>query len=160
MAIDKTKVHSVGNINSRHIVTIPEVFAGEDLENYSLVELSYDGNKRKATYLDTGDDAYLLCAVEVMYDNESYKDFYVGKDEGCRVIHLEKGVRFETTNFEQISGVAPARGQYAEWDATAKKFQLMSAPSGTAPADKVFEVVNVSTGEYGFGALMVRLQVK
>ncbi|MGG0308440.1 hypothetical protein ABEY43_06500 [Priestia megaterium] len=160
MATQKKSVHSVGNINSSDIRTIPEVFAGADLENYSLVELAYVGDKRTASYLNSGSVAYLLCAVEVMYDNELFTEFYVGAGEGGRVIHLDKGVRFETTNFAQISGTAPARGQYAEWDKTAKKFKLLAAPSGTAPAGAVFKVVNVGTSAYGFGAPMVRFEVQ
>lgn len=161
MATQKDTLHSVGNLNSFHVVTIPEVFAGENLENYSLVELNYDAEgNRKATYLNTADKGYLVCAVEVMYDNEEMTEFYVGSGEGIRVINLEEGVRFETTNFEQISGTAPARNQFAEWDATAKKFQLLSAPSGTAPAGLVFKVVDVVASQYGFGELMCRLEVQ
>lgn len=160
MATVKNSKHAVGNLNSSDVLTIPEVFAGEDLENYSLVELAYDGDVRKATYLNTGDEAYLLCAVEVMYDGEMLIEFYPANGEGVRVVHLKQGLRFETSNFEAISGTAPARGQYAEWDATAKKFQLLATPSGLAPAGKVFKVVNVGTGEFGFGVPLVRLEVQ
>lgn len=160
MAIDKTKVHAVGNINSSHVVTIPEVFAGEDLENYSLVELSYNGDVREAKYAsDTATKAYLLCAVEVMYDNEQLTEFYVKQGEACRVIHLEQGVRFETSNFNPISGTTPARGQYASWDATAKKFQLSATVPATPVAGLVFQVVDVSSGDLVFGVPMVRLEV-
>lgn len=160
MATQKNTLHSVGNLNSFHVVTIPEVFAGEDLENYSLVELSYnvDGT-REAKYLNNGTEAYLLAAVEVMYDGEQFTEFYVGEGEGVRVVHLEKGLRFETSNYVQISGTAPAKGQYAEWDKTAKKFQLMASPSGSAPAGKVFQVVDVNSLEYTLGATTVRLEV-
>ncbi|MBX0320188.1 hypothetical protein [Shouchella clausii] len=152
MAIDKTKTHSVGNINSAHIVTIPEVFAGEDLENYSLVELDHEDGKRVAKYSTGEGKQYLLAAVEYMYEGEDYIHFFPGKDEGVRVVHLEQGFRFETSNFDIEN---PERGQKVAWDADSKKFALATEDStGT-----VFEVVN-NSGTANFGVPLVRLEVQ
>lgn len=160
MATQKNSVHSVGNVNSNDIRTIPEVFAGENLENYSVVELAYVGDKRTATYLNAGTAGYLACAVEVMYDDELFTEFYVGSGEGLRVIHLDKGVRFETSNFTQISGTAPARGQFAEWDKTTKKFKLSATAPATPALGLVLKVVDVTNGDFGFGVNMVRFEIQ
>lgn len=161
MAIDKTKLHAVGNLNSSQVRTVPYVFASENLENYATVELFYQDGVRKAKYATAeATDVYLAPAVEVMYDGERYSDFYIGKDEGTRIVQFDKGVRFETSNFEQISGTPPAKGQFASWDATAKKYQLSATSPDTPVGEKVFEVVEVVSGTYGFGQNMVRLEVK
>jgi hypothetical protein len=157
MAIEKFGTHAVGNLNSRHVVTIPEVMAKEALENYSLVEFVYEGGVRKAQPLsDATKKGFLACAVEILYGNEPMKEFYIGAGEYFRTIHAETGVRFETSGFVQITAVAPAVGQYASWDATAKKFQLEAVASATSA--QVFQVVDVLNGEYGFGLPMVRLE--
>lgn len=159
MATQKNSVHAVGNLNSSLVRTIPEIKAGEALENYSLVKLAHNGNgERIATYLaDATKKGVLVAAVEVMYDGESMQEFYVGNGEYFRPVHLDKGVRFETSLFNQIVGTDPAVGQYASWDATAKKFKLEATESATAA--QTFEVVAVLTGEYGFGQNAVRLEV-
>lgn len=162
MAIDKSKkVHAVGNLNSSQVRTVPYVFASEDLENYSAVELFYQDGVRKAKYATAeATEIYLVAAVEVAYDDEAFTQFYIGKDEGARTAQFDKGVRFETSNFAQISGTAPAKGQYASWDATAKTYQLSASAPSTPVGNKVFEVVDIVAGAYGFGQNMIRLETK
>ncbi|WP_099301830.1 hypothetical protein [Bacillus sp. Marseille-P3800] len=152
MAIDKTKQHSVGTVNSADILTIPEVFAGEDLENYSIVELAYDGDKRLAKYSTGEAKQYLVAASEYMYEGELFIDFYVGKDEGFRPVHLKEGLRFETSNFEIDN---PERGQLVAWDIEKKKFALATEASVGAS----YKVVHVG-GILQFGVPMVRLEVQ
>jgi len=162
MAIDKTKkVHAVGNLNSSQVRTVPYVFASEDLENYSAVELFYQDGVRKAKYA-TADatEIYLVPAVEVTYDGEAFTQFYIGKDEGTRIVQFDKGVRFSTSNFVQISGTAPSKGQYASWDAATKKYQLSATVPATPVGNKVYEVVDIVSGAYGFGQNMIRLETK
>jgi hypothetical protein len=158
MAIEKFGTHAVGNLNSSHVVTIPEVQAKVAIENYSLVELAFEGGVRKASPLSDATKAgFLACAVEILYDNEPIKEFYVGAGEYFRTAQAEKGLRFETSHFNQIVGTAPAVGQFASWDATAKKFKLEATANATA--SQTFSVVDVLDGEYGFGLPMVRLEV-
>jgi hypothetical protein len=155
MAIQKLGNHEVGNLNSKDVRTVPEVMAGADVDNYTLVELAYDGNGvRKAVPLSdaTAKTGYLACAVEILYDNEPLQEFYVANGEYFRVIHLDKGVRFETSAF---SGT-PVLGQFAHFDPASKKFVLESAESGTAK--HTFQIADILTGEYGFGKDMVRLE--
>lgn len=161
MAIDKTNLHAVGNLNSSQVRTVPYVFASENLENYSAVELFFEGGVRKAKYATAeATEVFLAPAVEVTYEGENFTDFYIGEGEGSRIVHFDKGLRFETSNYAQISGTAPAKGQYASWDATAKKYQLSASVPLTPVGEKVFEVVEVVAGVYGFGQAMVRLEVK
>lgn len=158
MATLKGSTHAVGNLNSRQVRTIPEVVAGADIDNYTLVEIAYSSGVRTATQLTPNTDkGYLLCSDEVRYDGEMYKEFYNGQGEQVRVIHLEKGLRFDTSAFVKISGVEPAVGQFASWDATAKKFQLEATES--AGALNTFMVVDVNAGEYTLGSQTVRLEV-
>lgn len=155
MAIEKFGTHAVGNLNSRHTVTIPEIKAGENIENYTLVELAYDGSgKRVAKELtDNTKTGYLACAVEILYDNEPMKEFYVGNGEYFRVVHLEKGLRFETSAY---SGTA-VKGQFAHYDPATKKFVVDVTESATAK--NTFLIADVNTAEYGFGLPTVRLEV-
>jgi hypothetical protein len=158
MAIEKNGTHSVGNLNSYNVRTIPEVVAGADIDNYTLVELAYADGVRTATQLDPNTaTGYLICSDEVRYDGEQYKEFYNGTGEFVRVIHLDKGVRFDTSAYAQIEATAPAVGQFASWDATAKKFQLEATESATAK--NTFMVVDINAAEYGLGVSNVRLEI-
>lgn len=158
MATQKGSTHSVGNVNSRELLTVPEVKAGANIENYTLVELGFVGGERIAQPLsDPANESYLACAVEVLYDNEMMKEFYIGQGEYLRVAHVRKGLRFETSAFVPISGTAPADGQFASYDVAEDKFKLELAENGTAK--HTFRVVDVLDGEYGFGLKAVRLEV-
>ena len=153
MATQKNSVHAVGNLNSKHVVTIPEVKAGADIENYTLVELNYvDGERIASPLTDATKEGFLACAVEVLYDGEAMREFYVGKDEFFRVVHLEKGVRFETSAF---SGT-PALGKYATYEPASDKFVFSDTVNSTVK--KNFQVVDILANEYGFGLPMVRLE--
>lgn len=158
MATLKGSTHAVGNINSINVRTIPEVFAGADLDNYTMVELAFVNGVRTATQLTPNTDrGYLICSDEVRYDGEQYKEFYNGNGEAVRVIYVSPGVRFDTSAYVQISGTAPAVGQFASWDASAKKYQLEAAESGSAL--NTFEVVGINTAEYSLGLATVKLSV-
>lgn len=155
MATQKYSVHSVGNLNSRDVRTIPEVMAGENLENYTLGELYYDSGIRKVkTLTDATKESVLICAVEVLYDGEALKEYYPATSEYIRVIHNDKGVRFETSSYTGT----PTIGQFASWDSATKKFKMEAVESATAK--NTFTVVDILSGEYGFGLPMVRLEIK
>lgn len=155
MATQKGSKHSVGNLNSRDVRTIPEVMAGANIENYTLVSLAHVDGVRKASPLaDNTADGYLACAVEILYDNEKKEEFYVGEGEYFRIIHLPKGIRFETSAFTGT----PAIGQVASFDPTNAVFTLGVDPA-LDTAKNHFEVVDILDGEYGFGLPMVRLEV-
>lgn len=161
MAIDKSKLHAVGNLNSSQVRTVPNVFAGEDLENYAMVELFYEDGVRKAKYATaTTEEGFLAPAVEVMYDNERFSDFYIGKGEGTRIVQLDQGVRFETSNYKEVAGTAPAVGQFASWDEALKTYQLSVTAPVSAVGSKTLLVVDVVAGSYGFGQPMIRFEVQ
>lgn len=155
MATQKGSTHSVGNLNSSLVRTVPEVIAGKNVENYTLVEVSYINGERVAeTLKDSAKEGFLACAVEILYDNEPMKEFYVGQGEYFRIVHLDKGVRFETSAFTGV----PAVGKYASFDPASEKFLVEDVPS--VSAKNVFQIVDVLEGEYGFGLPMVRLEVQ
>lgn len=159
MAINKYKLHSVGNLNSSQVRTVPYIFASEDLENYSAVELFVDTDGvRKAKYPTAGaKDIYLAPAVEVYYDGEGNQHFYIGKGEGTRIVQFDQGVRFETSNFDGT----PTIGHFASWDATTKKYKIDGATANVSPVGgKVFEIVAKVASEYGLGLPSIRLEVK
>lgn len=164
-AISKERViHSVGNINSGKVRTVNHgCVAKVDLENYSLVKLSFNAEgEREMDYISAlTDETYLVCASEEMYVvggvKDSFSDFYVGAGEKARVIHLEKGVRFEVSNFEADADVTPAKGHYAEWD-TAKKKYVIKVDKPTA--DKILMVVEVEKASKLDGQKCIRLEVQ
>lgn len=161
MAIDKTKLHAVGNLNSSQVRTVPNVFANEDLENYAMVELFYEDGVRKAKYATTTtEEGFLAPAVEVMYDNERFSDFYIGKGEGTRIVQLDQGVRFETSNYKEVAGTSPTVGQFASWDEALKTYQLSATAPASAVGGKTLLVVDVVAGSYGFGQPMIRFEVQ
>lgn len=156
MATQKYTIHSVGQINSNEdVVTVPFVKAGADIENYTLVELTRDVNgERVATYLsDVTHDSFLVCAIEVMYDNELLREFYIGNGEYFRAIQLRKGNRFETSSF----GGSPVVGQFAHFDPVTKKFVMDATPNATAKNN--FAVVANVPYDWSVGAVSVRLEV-
>lgn len=154
MATQKNSVHAVGNLNSKDVRTVPEVMASENLENYTMGQLFYENGIRKVkTATDNTKEGVLVCAVEVLYDDEAMKEFYVGKDEYTRVIHFDKGVRFETSAYDGT----PVMGQFAHFDTTLDKYVVEAVESATAK--HTFEIVDILTGEYGFGLPMIRLEV-
>lgn len=157
MAIDKTKLHAVGNLNSSQVRTVPYIFADENIENYSAVELFYDGDVRKAKYATAGaTDIYLAPAIEVYYDDEGNQHFYIGEGEGTRIVQFDKGVRFETSNYDGT----PVKGHFASWDATAKKYKIEATAPTSPVGGTLLEVVEVVPSEYGFNVPMVRFEVK
>lgn len=161
MAIDKTKKHAVGNLNSLEARDLPRIFASEDLENYSAVELYTENGVRKAKYATANaEEIFLAAAVEYYYDDEGVQHFYIGKDEGMRTVIFDKKLHFETSNYTPVSNTKPEIGQYASWDATNKTYQLSTSKPSNPVGGVVFEVVDVVSGVYGFGLPMVRLEVK
>jgi hypothetical protein len=155
MATQKGSVHAVGNLNSSQVVTIGEVKAGASLENYTLVELSYNGSgERVANYLsDITKTGYLACAVEVLYDSEQLKEYYIGSGEYFRTVHIQRGLRFETSSYTGT----PVNGQFAHFDPATKKFVVDGAVA-SATAKNNFLIVDANTAEYGFGLPTVRLE--
>lgn len=153
--------HAVGSLNSRSVRTLPEVKANANIDNFTLAELSHDANGvRLAVPLsDKTKESVLIASVETMYDmvNDNITEFFNGAGEFVRAVVLEKGLRFETSAFVQISGTAPANGQFGAWDATAKKFQLSATVDATAM--NTFRVVDVNELDYTLGAKCVRLEV-
>lgn len=160
MATVKKSTHGVGSLNSHNVIDIPEVFAGTDLENYTLVELSTVGGVRTSNYLNGATKKpYLACAVEIMYDGEQYKEFYIGQGEAHRTVEVKGSLRFDTSNYTQISGTAPAKGQFASWDFATKKFVLSATVPATPAGGVHFEVVDVD-GYGNLGLPTVRLEAQ
>lgn len=156
MATQKYSSHAVGNLNSKEdVLTIPEVKAGADLDNYTLVELTHDGSGvRVATQLsDITKKSYLACAVEVLYDNEFLKEFYIGTGEFFRAIHLKAGVRFESSAYTGT----PVVGQFAHFDPATKKFVVDAVKNATAVNN--FLIVDIVALDYSIGVPALRLEV-
>lgn len=158
MATQKYTTHSVGQINSSSplVVTVPFVKASADIENYTIVELSYNGNGERvaSTLADVTHDGYLASAIEVMYDNELLREFYVGNGEYFRVIKLQKGLRFESSSYSGTVAV----GSFAHFDPTTKKFVIDGATQ-SATAKNIFQVVASVPYDWSVGAVSVRFEV-
>lgn len=155
---DRVK-HAVGNLNSLRVRTIAHgAKATVDMENYTFVELAFDAEGERTCTPLTADakKAYLVAASEEMYEvagvKDSFADYYVGKDEKVRVVILEQGLRFETSNH---SITAPTKGMEAYYDVATKKIKNGTAPTGAVK----LTVVEVEKASVLDGLKCVRFEV-
>ena len=157
-ALNNRGTHAVGNLNSIHVRTLPYgAILTEDADNFVLVALGFnDEGERTASILDDATkDSYLLASPERVYLGEHIANFYNGEGERGRIVHLDKGLRFETSAFKATE---PKNGDSAHFDATTKKFLVHDgAHADFATADKKFLVVEVTNA---FGQEVVRLEVQ
>lgn len=165
-ALTEKDQHTVGNINSSslYVKDIPNgVKFKADTDNFTLVELSFEDGERVASALSAvTKQGYLVASPERRYLDEDINAFYVGAGERGRVIHLDKGIRFETSAYTLNDGVDELEvGLSAHFDPTTKKFIIHDGTHASfATAVNQFVVV---TGQadvrYTLGQAMVRLEV-
>jgi hypothetical protein len=165
--------HNVGNLCSWKIKTVPNgAKCLEDIDNFLLVELSYDaeGVRSCKTLTDVTKKAYLIASPEIrMLGNVSIEemvDFFNGEGEYARIVLLEMGFRFDTAAFvENVNVTEITNGLVAHFDPASKKF-IVSNPANPhadyANASVKFEVANMEGDtEYSIcGKSMVRLEVQ
>lgn len=166
-AFEEKGGHSVGNLNSLKIRTIANgAKCTEDIDNFRLVELSFDAEgNRAASYLtDVAKKSYLIAAPERRYMGEEMVDFFNGKDEFARIVILDEGMRFDTSAYSVNGDGEVMKGQVAHFDPATKKFILSDA--GAPHADyagaeaKFLVVFNEEDLEYTFGVPVCRLEVQ
>lgn len=160
--------HEVGNLNSIKVRTIAHgaIVNGEDIDNYTLVELGFDANgERTCTQLSAATKkSYLIASPEARFMGEELVDFYNAVGERARIVILDEGVRFDTSAYSLNAGVsAVANGLVAHFDTATKKFILSTAGSAHAnyaTASAKFTVVsNEADMMYLAGKPVVRLEV-
>lgn len=154
----------VGELNNWNVKTLNQgAIAEADIENYSVVELSFnEAGERTFKLLDTG-VPYLLCAVEdYVGEYETISSFYVGKGERARVIKMEEGLRFAVTKCElENSGKAVTNGMKAHFDKAGNKYIISNNGSdhaGYAGAEVKLVVVNADAGTID-GQQKIRFEV-
>lgn len=161
--------HHVGNLNSWKIRTVSNgaIVEGASIDNFTLVELGFnaEGERTCKQLSAVGNKSYLIAAVERRYLGEEMADFYNGVGERVRIVHLDEGIRFDTSAFEKNTGVASIQnGQVAHFDPTKKVYIISAAATPHVDyekANKKFLVVN-SENElvYTNGKAQVRLEVQ
>ena len=151
--------HEIGQLNTKWTVHLANgAKATENMENFTLAEIFYDGGVLKCKQLtDATKKGYLVTTVEEdqLLDGETYTDFYNGKNEVVRLtdVKVQLNSRFETTAFSKNTGVVDIEeGYVAHFDPATKKY-IVSAPA-TLHADHAtainhFEVVDADS-EFGY----------
>lgn len=150
--------HAVGNLNNWNKALVNEgAVAKEDVDNFSIVELSFDDKgERMFSYVkDAATKGYLVASVEDYMEEygEDLGNFYNGAGERGRIVVLEPMVtRFDVSNYEADdkagSAKAIANGMKVHWDATGKKFIVSNGSAenaGYAKAGNQFVVVNADS---------------
>lgn len=174
-AISKTGEHGIGDLNTKwakHLVNGAITY--ENIDNYTLAELSgydSDNNLTCKQLSDVKNEGFLVTTIEeeqllqIGDYQETYPDFYNGKDEIVRLTRLEKGVRFDTSSFSLNTGVtAVTVGMVAHFDPTTKKYIISVAATPHADyanAANKFEVVNPDSDfGYEYDVKTIKLQCK
>ncbi len=170
-ALTQIDKHTVGNLVSSHqyIQDIPYgAVALEDVDNFHIVELSFEEGERSFKYLtDVANEQFLVAAVERRLLNpmlnEGIIEYYNGKGERARIIRLKKGLIFDTSAFDATAVAATGieKGNKCHYDPATKKFLIHGGTHADfATADKQFQVLSDEDNlEYTLGAPMVRLEV-
>lgn len=165
-ALTEKDQHTVGNINSSslYVKDIPNgVKFKADADNFTLVELAFENGERVASPLSAvTKQGYLVASPERRYLDEDIDAFYVGAGEYGRIIHLDKGIRFETSAFTLNTGVTElAVGLSAHFDPTSKKFIVHDGTHADfATAVNQFVVVaGQEDVRYTLGQPLVKLEV-
>ncbi|TPG68909.1 hypothetical protein EEL31_10450 [Brevibacillus laterosporus] len=159
--------HEVGNLNSIKIRTLAHgaKVIGE-IDNFTLVELGFnaEGERTCKQLSDVENKSYLIATPEARYLGEELIDFYNAENEYARIVHLDEGVRFDTSAYKLNTGVTEVKeGQVAHFDPATKKFVLsgFSTPHAdyTKAKAKFLVVNNEENLDYTCGKALVRLEV-
>jgi hypothetical protein len=150
--LNKRPVGSLNNWNKKYLNQ--GAYAFQEMENWTLVKLDFENEKRIAIPLDADDEKGWLVATPEDYvgEWETISSFYNAKDEMVRVIKLDKGVRFETSNFDlediNIEANPIKSGQKVHYDAAGGMFKISNlTPDGVpeyANAANQFVVVEAN----------------
>ncbi|QJI52503.1 hypothetical protein [Psychrobacillus phage Perkons] len=167
-ALTQKDKHTVGNITSSHkyIQDIPNgVLFTEDVDNFHLVELSYnaEGERVAKGLTDVKKEAFLVASVERRHLNEDIIEFYNAKDERGRIVIPTRGLRFDVSAFALNTGVTVIKaGLSAHYNVATKKYLIHDGThEDFASASVKFEVAsNEDNLEYTLGAPMIRLEIK
>lgn len=123
--------HAVGNLNNWTVRTLNQgaKVVGADIDNFTFVELGFDAEgERTCKQLSAKTNkAYLIAGVERYLEygmlKESLSSFYNAIGERSRIVHLDEGLRFDTSAFSKNTGVTEIKnGMVAHFDVTTKKF--------------------------------------
>lgn len=160
--------HEVGTLNSYTVRTVPHGAKAEvDIDNYILVELGFttEGERSAKPLSDSTKKGYLVATPELLTMGENLVDFFNGKDEQARIVHLETGLTFETSAFTLNSGVSAVKnGLVAHFDVATKKFIVSDASSAhvdyAAAHDKFTVVANEENAHRWLGKATVALEVQ
>lgn len=159
-------VRTVGNVTSSHayVQDIPNgAVLLEDVDNFTLVELSFDANGERAasSLTDVAKKGYLIASPERRYLGELISEFYNGEGERGRIIILTEGLRFESSAFELSVVTEVEKGQFAHFDPATKKFLIHDGTHAdyANAVNKLLVVSNEEDITYTLGFPMVRFEV-
>lgn len=153
----KHNLHNVGNLNtpSPWVRDVPNgAYAFEDTDNWILVELFVQenvGTGKLERYFkpltDPTKKAYLLVTPEDrVLDIDMFGNFYNGKDDMGRIVHLLDGLRFEMSNWTKDAVITDDEipiGSRAHYDVATKKFIAHDGSHADYATSRYkFEVVN------------------
>ena len=136
-ALTEKGTYPVGNLNSLKVKTITNgaLVDDETIGNFTLVELGFneDGERICKSLTDVEKKAYLIAAVERRYLGEEMVDFINEEGERARIVILEEGLRFESSEFAKNAGVTDIEnGMVAHFDPTTKKYIISNPASAHA----------------------------
>lgn len=157
--------HTVGNITTshQHIQDVPNgAMFLEDVDNFTLAELGFaeNGERTAKSLTDVTKEGFLVAAPERRYLGESMAEFFVGEGERGRVVHLTKGLRFDSSGFALDSTVPTLKaGVFAHFDTATKKFLIHDGKHADYSKAKNKFVVATNEESYGLGLPTVRFEV-
>lgn len=155
-AYTTTYTHTVGNLNSFKVRTLPYGAKVDtaDIDNFTIVELGFntDGERICKQLSAKGNKGYLIVAPERRYiEGEPMVNYFNAVGDLARIVFLDEGLRFETSAFTLNTGVTAIKnGLVAHFDVTTKKFIISdstAAHADYAGSKDKFTVVNDESDE-------------
>ena len=165
------QVHAVGSYNSDVMDTFGNgVKAGEDIDNFTLVEIVYDpatGEETCVQLTNVANEGLLACTPETRhFEFERMDSFYNGKDEYVRCAYLAPNKRFQTSAFVKDDDSKDIiKGQKAHFDPASKKFIISNGDAEHTDFANAFnkfvvQEVEVDTEFTGIDVVMFRAVAK
>lgn len=165
-SLTNKQYHTVGNITSTHkyVQDVPNgALFTEDVDNFVLAELGFNAEGERTAKNLTAEtvEGFLVAAPERRYLGESLSEFYVGAGERGRVVHLTKGLRFDTSAYDVDAGKSVVAGAKAHFDVTLKKFLIHDGTHANydGAKNKFHLVSNEDDIEFTLGVPTVRFEV-
>lgn len=157
--------HTVGNITSTHkyVQDVPNgALFTENVDNFILAELGFnaEGERTAKNLTSEKTEGFLVAAPERRYLGESLSEFFVGENERGRVLHLTKGLRFDTSAFSVEPSKSAVAGAVAHFDVTTKKFHIHDGTHAKydGAKNKFVLVSSEDDIEYTLGAPTIRFE--